>query len=142
MKTKLFFLLFVSVCLASPGMQGCTTFLLKDANGNLFLGRNYDFPVGEGMIHINERNVVKQAMAMPEDKPFSWVSLYGSISFTQVGKEFPVTDVQGNSAAIEFLNGRMVVHRGEELPVTSMSPLPARKDSSHSRRRSTCAVLR
>ena len=94
------------------------------------------------MIHINERNVVKQAMAMPEDKPFSWVSLYGSISFTQVGKEFPVTDVQGNSAAIEFLNGRMVVHRGEELPVTSMSPLPARKDSSHSHRRSTCAVLR
>lgn len=134
--------------------------------------------------------MVKQAMVLPSDKPFSWVSLYGSITFNQVGREFPyggmneaglvveqmwldgtrypeederfalnelqwvqyqldraatlqqvidsdtllrisdrpfaylhflVTDAQGNSAVIEFLDGTMVVHRGEELPVAVLT---------------------
>lgn len=89
MKTTIFFLLFFTLYLTSPLVQGCTTFLLKDAKGNLYFGRNYDFPVGEGLIQINERNVLKQAMVMPSDNPYSWVSLYGSITFNQVGKEFP-----------------------------------------------------
>ncbi len=190
MKTKLFILLLVSGWIASPGAQACTTFLMKDAKNNLYYGRNFDFPVGEGLIQINERNMVKQAMVLPSDKPFSWVSLYGSITFNQVGREFPyggmneaglvveqmwldgtrypeederfalnelqwvqyqldraatlqqvidsdtllrisdrpfaylhflVTDAQGNSAVIEFLDGTMVVHRGEELPVAVLT---------------------
>jgi len=190
MKTKLFFLLLLSVWITSPGVQACTTFLMKDAKGNLYYGRNFDFPVGEGLIQINERNMVKQAMVLPSDKPFSWVSLYGSITFNQVGREFPyggmneaglvveqmwldgtrypeaderfglnelqwvqyqldraatlqqvidsdtllrisdrpfaylhflVTDAEGNSAVIEFLDGRMVVHRGEVLPVAVLT---------------------
>jgi len=55
-------------CLSSQQAEGCTTFLLKDAKGNIYFGRNFDFPLGEGRIQINERNMVKNAMVMPPEQ--------------------------------------------------------------------------
>ncbi|MDD4777727.1 MAG: linear amide C-N hydrolase [Fermentimonas sp.] len=209
MKSKLLFLFFVTFLLISPRIQGCTTFLMKDANGNLYFGRNFDFNTGEGLIHINERNMVKQALVLPPDKPFSWVSLYGSITFNQVGREFPyggmnevglvveqmwlddtrypepdqrpalnelqwiqfqldraatlqqvidsdtlvrisdkpfsyihflVTDAQGDCAVIEFLDGKMVVHRAEELPVAALSNSTYEKSINYREMLGICKV--
>lgn len=190
MKTKLLCISLLMVCAASQQVLGCTTFLLRDAKGNLYFGRNFDFPVGEGLIQINERNVQKSAMVMPPDKMLTWVSLYGSITFNQVGREFPyggmneaglvveqmwldeakypeaderyalselqwiqyqldraatvqevidsdtmvrisdkpfsylhylVSDALGNSAVIEFLAGKMVVHTDDEMPTAALA---------------------
>lgn len=70
-------------------VKACTTFCMKDNNGHLIFGRNFDFPSGLGYVEINHRSQVKTAFIAPPEKPFSWISKYGSISFNQIGREFP-----------------------------------------------------
>lgn len=169
---------------------GCTTFLIKDSSSNISFGRNFDFPIGQGHIHINYRNMEKSSFIRPPEKPFTWISKYGSVTFNQAGKEFPygginekglvieqmwlqeakypapddryglselqwiqyqldnsatvkevidsdtairisymatsylhflVSDSKGNDATIEYINGKMVVHQGSELPYSILS---------------------
>lgn len=182
MKRKIITLaaLFISFQLFS-----CTTFSFSDSKGNIVFGRNFDFPVGMGHIQVNYKNMYKTAFIQPPEKPISWTSKYGSITFNQCGKEFPyggmnevgvvieqmwlqeveypkmdkryglselqwiqyhldnsatvdevilsdslvrisfkaiatlhflISDANGNVATIEYLNGEMIVHRGEDLP--------------------------
>ena len=163
----------------------CTTFSFSNKKGNIVFGRNYDFPVGVGHIHINKRNMQKIAFIRPPEKPLEWISKYGSITFNQIGKEFPyggineaglvieqmwlqetvypqlderyglselqwiqyqldnsesvldvinsdslvrisitsiapihflVSDAEGNIATIEYIEGKMIVHRDRNLP--------------------------
>lgn len=163
----------------------CTTFSFADKNGNIVLGRNFDFPVGTGHIEINKRNMRKIAFIKPPEKALEWISKYGSITFNQIGKEFPyggineaglvieqmwlqetvypqlderyglsalqwiqyqldnfksvtdvinsdslvrisftsvsslhflVADAEGNLATIEYIDGKMIVHQGGNLP--------------------------
>jgi len=177
-------LLFVS--LVSP----CTTFTIKDGN-NLVFGRNLDWSTAAGHIEVNKKGLIKQASVGKAEKPFEWVSLYGSVTFNQLGKEFPfggmnekglvveqmwldaakypeaddraglselqwiqyqldtaatvddviasdkvvrissklsgatlhflVTDSQGNSAVIEYLDGKMNAYSGKALPFTALT---------------------
>src|ERR1700741_4950522 len=162
----------------------CTTFFIN-RNGQLIFGRNYDWVAGQGMVNTNLRGLAKTSFAMPDGSTINWVSLYGSITFNQYGKEFPtggmnekglvvelmwldgtqypkadnrpavevlqwiqyqldncatiddviatdtrvriaskgnaplhylIADAKGYAATIEFLNGKMVVHKGAELP--------------------------
>ncbi len=133
---------------------------------------------------VNKRGVSKTAVVPGEQNPASWVSKYGSITFNQIGREYPfggmneaglvveqmwldateypepdsrpvvgelqwiqyqldnfssvaeviasdslvricsggatlhylVCDREGNAATIEFIEGRMIAHTGEELP--------------------------
>ncbi|MBE9509247.1 MAG: linear amide C-N hydrolase, partial [Bacteroidetes bacterium] len=171
--------------LIADAVIACTTFSFSDKKGNIVFGRNYDFPVGVGHIHINKRNMRKIAFIRPPEKPLEWISKYGSITFNQIGKEFPyggmneaglvieqmwlqetvypqlderyglselqwiqyqldnsksvkdviasdslvrisftsvsplhflVSDVEGNVATIEYLDGKMTVHRDNNLP--------------------------
>jgi penicillin V acylase-like amidase (Ntn superfamily) len=163
----------------------CTTFCLKAKDGTILYGRNFDFPCGFGQVQVNQRNVRKTSLANPSEKPLTWVSRYGSLTFNQNGREFPyggmnerglvieqmwldaatypqpderfgleelqwiqyqldtaatvadvidsdhivrisntsvaplhflVADAQGHVAAVEYLDGRMVVHKGQDLP--------------------------
>ena len=173
------FLYFIAVFTSSA----CTTFFINK-NGQLIFGRNYDWISGAGMVCTNLRGLQKTSMKQEDGNTISWVSNYGSISFNQFGKEFPmggmnekglvvelmwldgtkfpepdnrpslhvlqwiqyqldenstvdeviatdkmirinskgtpihylVADAGGNIATIEFLNGKMVVHKGKELP--------------------------
>lgn len=151
----------------------------------MVFGRNYDWITGNGMICSNQKGLFKTSAPTKDGKAISWISLYGSITFNQYGKEFPtggmnekglvvelmwldgtkypdadnraamgtlqwiqyqldncstvdeliatdskiriasaattplhylVADATGKAASIEFLNGKMVVHTGNELP--------------------------
>lgn len=79
----------------------CTTFALKDRHGNVSFGRNFDFPIGQGHIHINYKNMEKSAFIRPPEKAFSWVSKYGSVTFNQAGKEFPYGGINETGLVIE-----------------------------------------
>jgi choloylglycine hydrolase len=163
----------------------CTTFLLTK-NGQYVFGRNYDWVTGNGMIMVNKRGLLKKSLEVEVGKQIQWTSVYGSISFNQYGKEFPmggmnekglvvelmwlddtkypakddraaldvlqwiqyqldcaatiedvidsdkqvritndnatplhylIADAAGNAATIEFLEGKMVVHKGNDLPL-------------------------
>ncbi|MCU0235572.1 MAG: linear amide C-N hydrolase [Acidobacteria bacterium] len=87
----------------------CTTLCLKEKNGNLFYGRNFDFPVGQGHIHVNQKNQLKTAMIDAPEKSLTWISRYGSISFNQNGREFPYGGMNEAGLVIE-----QMMHENEE----------------------------
>jgi penicillin V acylase-like amidase (Ntn superfamily) len=66
----------------------CTTFCLKN-DKQIVYGRNFDFKFGEGFIVSNRKNLSKVAFLQPNENPVRWISKYGSITFNQVGMEFP-----------------------------------------------------
>jgi len=162
----------------------CTTFFLQH-NGQMVFGRNYDWVADAGIVCTNQRGLMKTSIKNPDGNTTSWVSLYGSITFNQYGKEFPtggmnekglvvelmwldgtaypqpderpsvgvlqwiqyqldnystieeviasdktiritskgtplhylVADANGHAASIEFLDGKMQVHKGNDLPM-------------------------
>lgn len=181
---KLLFLLLMGLIAFDP-VNACTTFLIHK-NGKLAFGRNYDWITDVGMVCSNLRGLSKTSLKLNEGSTVSWISRYGSITFNQYGKEFPmggmnekglvvelmwldgsrypepdarpalgvlqwiqyqldnyssieeviasdskirisqignppihylIADLNGQAATIEFLNGKMIVHKGNDLPV-------------------------
>ncbi len=176
-------------------VKPCTTFTFKNSEGHVFFGRNYDFPSGVGMVNINQKGMTKEAFVQPPEEKLNWQSRYGSISFNQIGREFPyggmneaglvieqmwlretkypemdhrfgltelqwiqyhldmsanvqevidsdsllristqsvatlhflVADEEGNTAVIEFLEGKMQVYQKADLPYTVLANCPYR----------------
>ncbi len=185
--------LLVCFLLAALPATACTTFVVSNPEGTIVFGRNFDFPVGLGHIHINTRNQQKTALIRPPEKPLTWISKYGSVTFNQAGREFPyggmneaglvieqmwlqeaiypeiddryglnelqwiqyqldnassvdeviqsdslvrisklstsflhflVADKSGAVATIEYIGGKMLVHRGNRLPYPVLSNCP------------------
>lgn len=69
--------------------SACTTFFINDSTGNLVFGRNLDFSIGYGHVTVNKRNLEKTSLISGAEKPLTWVSKFGSITFNQAGKELP-----------------------------------------------------
>lgn len=89
------------VALAALPAYPCSTFCLVD-DGVLF-GRNYDFEIGEADVLVNQRGVRKQSFA----GDLRWTSRYGSVTFNQFGKEFPMDGMNeaGLVVALMWLDG-------------------------------------
>lgn len=182
-----FFSFFILFSFSVNQTLACTTFCLKNGNDVLF-GKNYDWMIGDGLVFVNKRGVVKTAAAENAPNPAVWISAYGSVTFNQYGRENPsggmnekglvielmwlddtqypkaderptvgtlewiqyqldnsatvsdvienakkiriasdvklhylVNDKQGNSATVEFLNGELVAHTGDRLPVAAIT---------------------
>ena len=169
----------VIACFAD-GLHACSTFCIH-LGGRKFLGRNYDFEIGDGMVMVNPAGLRK--IGFQQGAP-EWTSRFGSLTFNQFGRDNPmggmneaalvvelmwleqtqypsadarpplgvlewiqyqldtaatvdeviestkkvriaglaplhylVSDATGRAATIEFLNGKLVVHADEGLPV-------------------------
>lgn len=196
------FLLTLVALLTIFSTYACTTFTLKNHNGHLYFGRNFDFPVGPGHVCINQRGIAKKAFIQAPEKPLMWKSKYGSITFNQAGREFPyggmneqglvieqmwlnetqypetdkrfgltelqwiqyqldmsgsvqevidsdtllristssvatlhflVADINGNTAAIEFLDGKMQVYRNKKLPHAALANCPYERSMTYAK---------
>lgn len=77
-----FFFILTILFLSNHSIQGCTTFCMKQDKENI-VGRNLDWHIDTGLIIVNKRNVVKEALVSDSEKPASWISKYGSITFNQ-----------------------------------------------------------
>ena len=179
-------LLGVAVILSNYA-AACTTFCFMN-NGEWVYGKSYDWSIEHCLIMVNKRGVAKTALT--QDNPAQWVAKYGSITFNQYGREFPlggmneaglvielmwleqteypfpdsrkglpdlqwvqyqldncstvneviasdhdvritpkhatplhflICDRNGGAAAIEFLEGDMIVHTGGDLPVSALT---------------------
>lgn len=53
------------------------------------LGKNQDVPYKEAYIFTNHRGISKSALVQPPGHPAKWISRYGSLTISQVGKEMP-----------------------------------------------------
>jgi penicillin V acylase-like amidase (Ntn superfamily) len=80
----------------------CSTFLLKN-NNQLVFGKNYDWITGNGMVVINNRGLQKTSFTAPDEKPISWSSKWGSITFNQFSKEFPNGGMNEKGLVIELM---------------------------------------
>ena len=75
--------------------DACTTFCA----GGLF-GRNYDFEIGYGHVIVNKRGVSKTSQT---DKPASWTSRFGSITFNQFGRDSATGGMNEKGLVVELM---------------------------------------
>lgn len=78
----------------------CTTFCFRDG-GDWVYGRNYDWNIGYCLITVNKRGAAKTAFT--ENNPAKWISKYGSITFNQYGREFPLGGMNETGLVIECM---------------------------------------
>src|SRR4029078_10666679 len=90
------------VLAAASSAFPCTTFCMSGA-GEVLYGRNYDFEIGQGYVMTNRRGVVKHSTG----GLLAWTSRYGSITFNQWGREFPMDGMneKGLVIALMWLEG-------------------------------------
>jgi choloylglycine hydrolase len=100
----LILLVFLSLIHTGPALDACSTFVLKSGT-HLVFGRNYDWAIGHGLVIVNKRNLIKKSppLADPSAKPVEWVSKYGSITFNQYGKEFPMGGMNEAGLVVEVM---------------------------------------
>jgi choloylglycine hydrolase len=81
----------------------CTSFLIQDDKRPL-MGKNYDWDLGHGIVVVNQRGREKTGLAANEtDRPPTWTAQYGSVTFNQYGREFPVGGMNEAGLAVEVL---------------------------------------
>jgi penicillin V acylase-like amidase (Ntn superfamily) len=78
----------------------CTTFCFMD-KGAWVYGRNYDWYIEHCLIMVNKRGVLKTALT--QDNPAQWTARYGSITFNQYGREFPLGGMNEAGLVIEVM---------------------------------------
>ena len=102
MKIGKYFLLAISIVLLLFPIESlaCTTFCFQNNNDWIY-GRNYDWFIEHCLIIVNKRGVAKSAFT--EDNPTQWVSKYGSITFNQYGREFPLGGMNEAGLVIECM---------------------------------------
>ena len=89
------------LCLLSAGsLWSCTTFCFPTENGWVY-GRNYDWMADDCLIMVNKRDMTKRAAT--EDNPLTWTSRYGSVTFNQYGREFPLGGMNEAGLVIECM---------------------------------------
>lgn len=81
--------------------HSCTTFCIN-TDDELVFGKNYDFDIGNGIVFINKRGVFKTAFT-DNETPAEWVSKYGSVSFNQFGREFPMGGMNEEGLVVELM---------------------------------------
>jgi len=80
----------------------CTTFVLQHQNKIVF-SRNLDWITGSGFIITNPRNVEKTALVAPSEKAIEWTSKYGSMTFNQIGRDFPYGGINETGLVVEHM---------------------------------------
>ena len=81
--------------------HACTTFCLRD-DGRILFGKNYDWGVGDGILVVNQRGMARTA-DVDNDRPVSWVSRFGSVTFNQYGRDFPSGGMNEAGLVIELM---------------------------------------
>jgi penicillin V acylase-like amidase (Ntn superfamily) len=84
-------------------IQACTAFVMR-GGGAFLLAKNLDWTIGDGFVFINKRDVSKEAFSVGTASPLRWTSKYGSITFNQFGREFPLGGMNEGGLVIEELN--------------------------------------
>lgn len=90
----------IALCLCSLSSEACTTFCFRDKD-HLIFAKNFDFYMGDGHLIINKRSVTKTSFPIPGEPPIRWTSKYGSITFNQLGREFPYGGMNEKGLVVE-----------------------------------------
>lgn len=100
MHNKICLYFYILTYLFSLHVESCSTFLLEK-NGHFLVAKSYDWINEEGLVIVNQRNIAKQAIT--PDHPMQWISKYGSIVFSQAGREFPMGGINEVGLVVELM---------------------------------------
>jgi choloylglycine hydrolase len=79
------------VFLAGTGtVAACTGLHLGRPSQERLTAVNYDWEVPGGQLVVNTRGLVKNALVDEQATPAAWTSRFGSVTFNQYGREFPI----------------------------------------------------
>ena len=84
-----------------PNTLAACTIVRFDSGGNLIVARNHDWPFGEGLLVVNQRGIEKNGISPVN--PARWVSRFGSVSFTQFGREIPFAGMNERGLTVDLL---------------------------------------
>jgi len=91
---------------------------MGDAQHSL-VGRSFDWPVESGHFTVNPRGLKKEALSPEADSlPLKWESRFGSVTYTQLGPEFPYGGMNEKGLTIESLHSAP----GNSYPGKDSSP--------------------
>lgn len=97
--------IFVFIILTSQCFQqayGCSTFCITD-NDNIIFGRSFDWDIGFGYVMTNLRNISKTRYLPYDETPATWTSKYGSVTFNQYGREYPIGGINETGLVVETM---------------------------------------
>jgi len=84
-------------------LWACSAFVLQNQEARI-IGKNFDWIDGSDYLLINPRNETKYALPTQSDKnPLTWLSLYGSVTFNQHGKNQPYGGMNEKGLIVEML---------------------------------------
>jgi penicillin V acylase-like amidase (Ntn superfamily) len=94
----------LSACLLAPVavVRACSTFCLRDGS-HVLVGKNFVWYTGEGFLSLNPRHFSKTALVQPPELPIQWTATYGSVTFNQIGREFPFGGMNEAGLVVELL---------------------------------------
>lgn len=101
MKNSLLFSLIALLFLSTTQSRACSALFIK--RDIMLFGKNFDWYNGEGIVLKNNRGIKKVAYGLDNKNLVEWTSKYGSITFNQIGKEFPYGGMNERGLAIEML---------------------------------------
>jgi erythromycin esterase-like protein len=99
---KRWHLILLVVFLVQEPSRACTAFCYCSGH-QYFLAKNLDWPVDAGLILLNRPGIQKSSFE-PSSEAIRWISRYGSITFNQFGKEFPLGGMNSEGLVVEELN--------------------------------------
>lgn len=95
------FLIFLLILSISEKALACSSFCFQN-KGRLVFGKNYDWSVQDGLIVINKRGIEK-INSTRDPHPAKWTSCFGSLSFNQYGREYPLGGINEAGLIVETM---------------------------------------
>lgn len=90
------------VLLGQLPAQACSAFVLAK-DGRVLFGRNFDYFTGAALLTVNPRDLEKTALVYPGVTPARWTAKYGSVTFNQVSRDFPMGGMNEKGLVVECL---------------------------------------
>jgi penicillin V acylase-like amidase (Ntn superfamily) len=90
------------VALGAGPADSCTTFCMQDGQRIVF-GKSYDWHIRSGMLVVNQRSMARVAMAYDSGGAAQWTARYGSVTFNQFGRDFPMGGINEAGLVVEVM---------------------------------------
>jgi choloylglycine hydrolase len=105
--------------ISSSSSFGSSAFFSRDQN--MLLAKNFDWKAGHGYIFKNKKGQKKYAYGFYGTNQAQWVSQYGSVTFNQFGKEFPIGGINEAGLVVEQLYKAYSIYPNNGQPSISES---------------------
>ncbi len=88
-------------CVALPSPLLACSGLQYRCAGHVYLAKNHDFMMGEGLLIVNPRGTLKAVR--DSQAPLEWRSTFGSVTYNQFGQEHPIGGMNEAGLVVEVL---------------------------------------